>query len=220
MTAAIGSADVSIRLARVRERIATAGRDPAEVRIVAVTKGFPVSVVEAAYDAGCREFGENYANELAGKAAGLVSGHPGVVWHHLGAIQRNKVKVLSPHVGLWQAVDRFEEGVEIARHAPGAAVLVQVVLAEGPTRAGCDPGSVPGLVEALAALDLDVRGLMGVAGRTDPGRDFAALARLGASLGLDELSMGMSGDLEAAVAEGSTMVRVGTALFGARPGAR
>jgi uncharacterized pyridoxal phosphate-containing UPF0001 family protein len=140
-------------------------------------------------------------------------------WHAIGRLQRNKVRDLAPHVHLWQSVDRPELGAAIARHAPGARVLVQVGATGEEGKGGCPPEQVPGLVDALVALGLDVRGLMTV-GPTDPDADprpgFDLVAALAGRLGLAEVSMGMSGDIEAAVAAGSTMVRVGTALFGPR----
>jgi uncharacterized pyridoxal phosphate-containing UPF0001 family protein len=141
-------------------------------------------------------------------------------WHFLGPVQRNKVKALAPHVSLWQGIDREAAGAEVARRAPGAAVLVQVNLTGDPARPGCSWADAPALVERLGELGLDVRGLMGVAA---PDLEAARLQfrRLGAladTLGLAERSMGMSGDLEVAIQEGATTVRIGTSLFGARPG--
>jgi hypothetical protein len=204
-------------LAGVRARIASTGRDPAGVRIVAVTKGFGVDAVHAAVGAGLLDVGENQAQQLLAKVA---SGAPSDVrWHFLGPVQRNKVRKLAPHVALWHAVDRVEAGRAIAQHAPGAAVLVQVNLSGDPGRPGCawrDAGTLAG---DLADEGLDVRGLMGVATRDlDAARDeFRRLAARRDELGLVELSMGMTEDLEIAVEEGATIVRVGTALFGPRP---
>jgi PLP dependent protein len=185
------------------------------VRVVAVTKGFGPDAVRAARDAGLRDLGENYAAELVAKASVVEDG---VVWHFLGAVQRNKVPLLAPIVSLWQSVARESEGARIARFAPGAKVLVQVDTTGLPGRNGCPPPEVPELVGRLLGLGLDVRGLMTVAA---PGPDateaFTSVGRLADQLGLEERSMGMSDDLEAAVAAGSTMVRVGRALFGERP---
>jgi PLP dependent protein len=202
----------------VRARIARAGGDPEAVRVVGVTKGFGPDAVRAALGAGLRDLGENYAAELVAKAE--ESGpEAGAVWHFLGAIQRNKVAALAPVVGLWQSVAREAEGARIARFAPGAAVMVQMDVTGLPGRNGCRTEGVPGLVDRLRALGLDVAGLMTVAA---PGAEAAASAfgevtRLADQLGLRERSMGMSDDLEEAVAAGSTMVRVGRALFGDRP---
>jgi PLP dependent protein len=203
-------------LAAVRLRIERAGGDPDRVRVIGVTKGFGPDAVTAAWAAGLRELGENYAPELVAKAHGAPAG---TVWHFLGAVQRNKVAQLAPLVGLWESIARPEEGARVARFAPGAAVLVQVDTTGLPGRNGCAPDAVPGLVARLREQGLDVRGLMTVAA---PGEDaarsaFASVARLADGLGLEERSMGMTADLEAAVAAGSTMVRVGRALFGERP---
>jgi uncharacterized pyridoxal phosphate-containing UPF0001 family protein len=186
--------------------------------VIGVTKGFGPDAVRAARRAGLADLGENYAAELVEKAA-ADHGDDEVVWHFLGAVQRNKVAQLAPLVGLWQSVARETEGARIARFAPGARVLVQVETTGLPGRNGCAPGEVEVLVPRLADLGLDVRGLMTVAA-PDPAaaRDaFESVGRLADRLGLEERSMGMSDDLEAAVAAGSTMVRIGRALFGARP---
>jgi uncharacterized pyridoxal phosphate-containing UPF0001 family protein len=202
-------------LAAVRERIARAGGDPDRVRVLAVTKGFGAEAVTAARAAGLCELGENYGAELLAKAPGP----PGTRWHFLGTVQRNKIRVLAPLVDVWQGVTRFVEGERIARESPGAAVLVQVDYTGQPGRNGCVPDDVPALVGSLSGLDLDVQGLMTVAprGADAAGEAFRSLRRLADALELPERSMGMSEDLEAAVAAGSTMVRVGRALFGDRP---
>ena len=181
-----------------------------------VTKGFGPDAARAAYDAGLRDLGENYAAELLAKAA---ASDDDVVWHFLGAVQRNKVALLAPLVGLWQSVARVAEGARIARFAPGARVLVQVDATGLPGRNGCPPGEVGDVVARLADLGLDVRGLMTVAapGPAAARAAFGAVGRLADRLGLEERSMGMTDDLEAAVAAGTTMVRVGRALFGERP---
>lgn len=209
--------DVTAALEEVRRRIETTGRLASDVRIVAVTKGFGVTAVDAAWAAGLVDFGENYAQSLLDKVGDAP---PSVRWHFLGPVQRNKVRALAPHVALWQGIDRVTAGEEVARRAPGAAVLVQVNLTGADERPGCAWADAPHLVERLRILDLDVRGLMGVASRDpdDARSQFRRMARLAHSLELFELSMGMSGDLEVAVDEGATTVRIGTALFGARPG--
>lgn len=219
----VDAAAVAERAAAVRDRIAAAGGDPAVVRLLAVTKGFGPDEVLAALGAGLVDVGENYAQELAAKAAdeAVATAEPPPRWHFIGVLQRNKVRLVADRVHLWQSVDRLALGAEIAKRAPGAAVLVQVDLAGLPGRGGCQPGEVPDLVAGLADLGLDVRGLMAV-GPPGPPEDarpgFALVARLADRLGLPERSMGMTGDLEVAVAEGATMVRVGTALFGPRAG--
>ncbi|MHB1781343.1 MAG: YggS family pyridoxal phosphate enzyme [Acidimicrobiales bacterium] len=208
--------DVRARLGVVRGRIVAAGGDPARVRVVAVTKGFGPEAARAVVEAGIADLGENYADELVAKALDVGGS---VRWHFLGAVQRNKVRRLAPSVGLWQGVDRLEEGEAIARAAPGAQVLVEVDVTGAPGRGGVEPGSVGQLVDGLCHLGLDVRGLMTVApaGDARAGEAFALVARLVADLGLAEASMGMSDDLEDAVANGSTMVRIGRALLGPRP---
>ncbi|HVC70784.1 MAG TPA: YggS family pyridoxal phosphate enzyme [Acidimicrobiales bacterium] len=219
---------VAARVADVRRRIGEAGRDPDAVRLVAVTKGFDGSAVTAALAAGVHDIGENYAAELSSKAASLGD-HPGIAtdgglhlrWHFLGAIQRRRVAELAPLVVCWHTLARVVEGESIARRAPGARVFVEVEVSGLPGRNGCAPEAVPRLVRALEGLELDVRGLMVVAppGPAEVARTaFRTTARLAADLGLRELSMGMSGDLEVALEEGTTMVRMGRALFGPRPG--
>ncbi|MDP9070555.1 MAG: YggS family pyridoxal phosphate-dependent enzyme [Actinomycetota bacterium] len=204
---------VAERLARVRARIASAGGDGRSVTLVAVSKGTGTDEVVAARDAGIADFGENYAQELLAKQA-LVDG--GLRWHFLGAVQRRKVRRLAPVVHLWQSVDRQAAGREIARHLPEGRVLVQVNVTGAPGRNGCTWEEAPALVERLRDDGLDVRGLMCVGPEDDPRPQFRRLAVLARRLELPEVSMGMSGDLEIAVQEGATMVRVGTALFGPR----
>ena len=223
---ALTSDHVAGRAAEVRDRIAGAGGDVGRVRVVAVTKGFGPEAVAAAAGAGLLDVGENYAQELVAKAEALAGrdreegGAQEVRWHMLGTVQRNKVRRLAPLVALWQAVDRVAAGEAIAGHAPGAAVLVEVTLAGGAHRGGCAEGQVPALIAALGDLGLDVRGLMAVGppGPPEGARaGFRRLAKMAADLGLPELSMGMTDDLEVAVQEGATMVRVGRGLFGPRP---
>jgi uncharacterized pyridoxal phosphate-containing UPF0001 family protein len=214
---------VASRVADVRRRIEAAGRDPATVRLVAVTKSFSVDAVTAALAAGVTDIGENYAAELLSKAtvlAGAAGKGPSPQWHFLGAVQRRRVRDLAPVVGCWHTLARAVEGEAIAARAPGARVLVEVELSGQPGRNGVAPSAVPGLVASLAGLGLDVAGLMVVAppGPPDTARHaFRTTARLAQDLGLAELSMGMSGDLDIALQEGSTMVRVGRSLFGDRP---
>ncbi len=208
------SDEVGARLAAVRRRIGSAGGDPDVVKVVAVTKGFGPEAVAAAHGVGLTDIGENYAQELLAKAPGP----PGTRWHFLGAVQRNKVRALAPVVGVWQGVARQAEGERIALHAPGATVLIQVDCSGRPGRNGCCPDDVPALAAALSALDLDVQGLMTVAPpeAEEAKRVFGVVGQLADALGLPERSMGMSDDLELAVAAGSTMIRIGRGLFGAR----
>jgi hypothetical protein len=219
---------VAARLAAVRDRIAAVG-DPDAVTVVAVTKGFGPEAVAAALAAGVADLGESYAPELVAKSAAVdasgapAAGRPSPRWHFVGRLQSNKVRRVAATVHLWQSVDRPALVTELVRHAPGAAVLVQVNVSGEEQKGGCPPAATADLVASARAGGLDVRGLMCVAA---PGGDEAArpgfrlLRALADDLGLAERSMGMSGDLEAAVEEGSTMVRVGTALFGTRPGPR
>jgi pyridoxal phosphate enzyme (YggS family) len=208
------------RLAVVRQRIAEAGGDPQAITLVAVTKGFGPEVALAAAGAGLLDLGENYAQELVAKAPVLADAGHRVRWHAIGRLQRNKVRSLASVVSLWQTVDRIDLGLEIARRAPGAAVLVQVNVSDEPQKGGCAPADATELVGRLADAGLDVQGLMTV-GRTGTPQEasggFELLSRLADRLALPVRSMGMSGDLEVAVAAGSTMVRVGGALFGPRP---
>jgi len=214
----VSADDVVAGLARIRSRIEASGRDPETVTIVAVSKGLPPDVVTAGVQAGLRDFGENYAADLATK----VDASPGlrVRWHFIGGVQRRQVRTIAPFVALWHGVDRIEEGTEIARFTPGARVLVQVNLTAEPQKGGCRPGEARVLVDGLRGEGLDVRGLMtiGPAGEPEGARPaFRALTRLADELALPERSMGMSGDFDVAVQEGATIVRIGTALFGPRP---
>ncbi|MCU1496521.1 MAG: hypothetical protein JWM47_474 [Acidimicrobiales bacterium] len=214
-------AAIAARVEQLWNRVADAGVDPASIDLVAVTKGFGPEVALAAADAGLLELGENYAQELVAKAPVLAAAGAGPVrWHAIGRLQRNKVRSLAPIVALWQSVDRLEIGAEIAKRAPGAAVLVQVNVSDEPQKGGCPPDAVADLVAALSDAGLAVRGLMTV-GRTGPAAEarsgFALLRRLADDLDLPVRSMGMSGDLDIALREGATMIRVGSALFGPRP---
>jgi len=214
--------DLPGRVAAVRDRIAQAGGDPQAVRLVAVTKGFDAGVVREALDAGLEDIGESYVQELVGKATelGQSADERGLRWHFVGRLQRNKVRKAAPYVSLWHSVDRLALGVAIARFAPGVAVLAQVNASGEATKGGCEPSMAPALVDGLIDLGLDVRGLMTIApaGPAEGARPaFRALRDLAQRLGLAELSMGMSDDLEVAVQEGATMVRVGRDLFGPRP---
>ncbi|MCU0271252.1 MAG: YggS family pyridoxal phosphate-dependent enzyme [Acidimicrobiales bacterium] len=213
---------IGVHVAAVHERIRRAGGDPARVGLVAVTKGFGVDVVRAALAAGLVELGENYAQELLAKHAELdaLPAPSGPRWHFIGRLQRNKVRQLAPLVSMWHTVDRVELGQEIARRAPGARVLVQLNLSGEPQKGGCEPGEAAALVARLRSLDLDVAGLMGVAPMGEPEAarpGFRLLVGLADELGLPERSIGMSADLEVAVEEGATLVRVGRGLFGPRP---
>lgn len=213
--------EVAVRLAELRERIAASGRDPASVRIVAVTKGHGPEVCAAAVANGLVDLGESYAQELEGKAAAPALAGSDVRWHFVGVLQGRRVRPVAGLVHLWQSVDRPRLVAEIARWAPRARVLVQVALSGEPGKAGCGWEDVPALVVDAERAGLTVEGLMGV-GPTTGGPEaarpgFRRLRRLAEDLGLGTVSMGMSGDVPVALAEGATMLRVGTALFGPRP---
>jgi pyridoxal phosphate enzyme (YggS family) len=207
---------VAERLGAVRSRIVAAGGS--NVRVVAVTKGFGPDAIEAAVAAGCRDIGENYAQELIAKLPEVRG--PAPVVHFVGHLQTNKVKHLAPVVDVWQSVDRLAAVEALSRHAaPGATVMVQVNVADEPQQGGCAPADAADIVAAACDVGLKVTGLMAIgrAGGSEAARPgFRTLRRLVDDLGLTECSMGMTDDLEAAVEEGSTMVRVGTALFGPR----
>ncbi len=227
----IDAATVRERLAVLRARVAAAG-GTAEVEVLAVTKGHPAVVVPLALAAGLEQLGENYAQELLAKATSVGADvEPTPRWHFIGQLQTNKVRLIAPHVTLWQSIDRAELVSEVARRAPGAHVLIQVnpaLSAGAPVRAmggraagkgGCSPEQVRELLSLAEGAGLEVEGLMTV-GPTDPDTDarpgFELVRALVDRLGLARCSMGMSDDLEVAVSCGSTMVRVGTALFGPR----
>lgn len=215
---------VAARLADTRARIEAAGGGP-EVRILAVTKAFGPDVVDVAVDAGCRAIGENYAQELVAKRD-TIAAHSGLGVHFIGQLQTNKVRQLAGLVTVYETVDRVKLAREIAKRAPGAAIMVQVDTSaltgdEADGKGGCPIAELDELVDSIASLDLDLRGLMTV-GPTEGGPaaatpGFVAVRAAVDRLGLGECSMGMSGDLEVAVECGSTEVRVGTALFGSRP---
>ena len=213
--------EVAERVTQVRARIAHAGGDPATVTLVAVTKGFGPEAVVAALRAGVVDVAESYAQELVGKAAALsaVALDREPCWHFVGRLQTNKVARLAPLVGVWQSVDRSELVHRLSRRVPSARVLVQVDVTATSGRGGCAAKEVAALVAGARQGGLEVGGLMAVgpAGPPEGARSsFRLLASLADDLGLVERSMGMSGDLEVAVEEGSTMVRVGRALFGPR----
>jgi len=207
-------------LSDVHARITRAGGDVNAITVVAVTKDFGPEAVNAALDNGLVDVGENRADQLVAKA-GAITGD--LRWHYLGRVQRNQVRKIAAHVTLWQAVDRVAAGEEIAKRAPGAAVLVQVNISGEPQKHGARSEEVPSLVEDLVGLGLDVRGLMAV-GPTGPPEaarpGFKALVALADRIDLPVRSMGMTDDLEVAVQEGSTMLRIGRGLFGPRPEGR
>lgn len=207
---------IGARLETVRERIADAGGDPEAIRIVTVTKGRSSETARAALLAGLGDLGENYAQELAGKARAV----PGADWHFIGTLQANKVRRLAPHVRLWQSVDRSRLLGEIARHSPGAEILVQVAERAVPGRGGCEPALARRLVAEAADLGLCPMGLMSMALPGHPGevrRQFRLVRSLADELALPIRSMGISEDFPLAVAEGANLLRLGRILLGDRP---
>lgn len=216
-SAAVDHAEVAARLARVRELIADAGGDPATVTVLAVTKGFGPDAVRIALDLGLTAVGESYAQELADKAAEVGAGPE---WHFIGRLQTNKVRSVADVVSCWQSIDRASLADEIAKRAPGGRVLVQVNATGEARKGGCAPVDVRGLVDRATDHGLTVEGLMAMGVHGDDAateRAFRHVADLTDDLGLRVRSMGMSGDLALAIRAGSTMVRVGSALFGPRP---
>jgi len=205
------------------------GRIPPGVTLIAVSKSKPVEAVREAYGAGQRDFGENYAQEWRDKALAL-SDLPGLTWHFIGTLQSNKVKYLTgsgpeaPRAAWIHTVDRLPLAVEISKRSSRLGqttrVLIEVNLAGESSKSGCPPAAVPALAEAVLELEgLELRGLMAIPPpEGDPRPHFARLRgmRDALDLGLPDLSMGMSSDYEAAIAEGATLVRVGTAIFGER----
>jgi pyridoxal phosphate enzyme (YggS family) len=190
-----------------------------------VSKAHPEEAVRAAYAAGLRVFGENYAQELARKAAALEDLRD-VRWRFIGHLQRNKIKLIERANATVDTVDslRLAEAISSRAAARDTTVelLLQVNVGGEAQKSGCTAQEVPALVDAVRALpNVELRGLMTVAPHYDDPDEarpvFAALREIAAAHGLPELSMGMTHDLEAAVLEGATMLRIGTALFGPRP---
>ena len=219
-------------LQHVRARIATAcqraGRGVEEVTLLAVSKTFGADAVRAAAAAGQRAFGENYIQEGVEKIAALRD--LGLMWHCIGPIQSNKTRLVAEHFDWVHTVDRLKIAERLSAQRPADRpplnVCIQVNIDGGANKSGVAPGEALALARAVAALpQLNLRGLMSI---PEIAPDFEAARAVHASaralfdqlnadgLGLDTLSMGMSDDLEAAIAAGSTMVRVGTAIFGSR----
>ncbi len=204
------------RLAAVRSGL------PPSVTLVAVSKTQPAEAVREAYAAGQRDFGENYAQEWRAKADALAD-LPDLRWHFIGGLQTNKVKYLAGRVACVHTVDRVELARELSRRHAALGARVQVLLEVNvggeASKEGCAPADVPALAAAVRALPaLELLGLMCIPPvEDDPRPHFRRLHELRDALGLAQLSMGMSADWPVAVEEGSTFVRVGTAIFGARP---
>lgn len=224
---------IASNLAQVRARIeraaVAAGRDPAAVKLVAVSKTKGAELVREAHAAGQRAFGENYAQELAAKAEALAD-LPGVEWHFIGHLQTNKARVVAAHAHVVHTVDSValarELGKRVAKlgRAAPLPVLIEVSVAGEAQKAGAAPSDIDEVMRAVAEQpSLALRGLMTVPPADDldaARRVFDTLVSLrnlhGGVRALPELSMGMSHDLEVAIACGATIVRVGTAIFGAR----
>jgi len=208
--------DIAERLARVRQQIEDAGGS--DVEVLAVTKGHDAAAIVAASAVGLTAIGENYAQELVAKVSGMTLD---VAVHFIGQLQSNKVRQIAPLVDVYETVDRPALITEIAKRAPSARVLIQVDTTGDPGKGGCRPADAARLVDQSAAAGLVVDGLMTV-GPTDGGADaarpgFRTVRRMCDDLGLTTCSMGMTDDFVVAVQEGSTRVRLGSALFGMRP---
>ena len=211
--------NVGDNLRAVRQRIERAGGDPASIAIVAVTKGFGIDVCQAALDAGLNVLGENRVQEGVEKMEVIK----GAEWHLIGHLQTNKVKLAAGRFALIQSVDSAHVAEALARINVEQKVLVEVNVAREAHKTGADPAEAGAVIDAVGEM-LDLQGLMAMgpaAGDPRPAFDElrtmrnAAEQRLGKALPI--LSMGMSGDFEVAVAAGSTMLRLGTVLFGSRP---
>ncbi|MBZ8139358.1 YggS family pyridoxal phosphate-dependent enzyme [Rubrivivax gelatinosus] len=227
---------ISSNLQEVKRRIAAAanaaGRDAQSVTLLAVTKTFPAADVRAAFAAGQTAFGENYVQEALAKIGELSDLRPQLEWHLIGPLQSNKTRPVAEAFDWVHSVDRLKIAQRLAEQRPAwlppLQLCLQVNVSGEHSKSGCAPAELPALAHAVAALPAErvrLRGLMAI---PEPAADPAAqraplaqlrelMARLNADgLGLDTLSMGMSADLEAAVAEGATLVRIGTAIFGRR----
>jgi len=216
---------------RVARAARAAGRDPASIAVLAVTKTFAPEAVRAAHALGLRAFGENYVQEAVAKMDATAD-LAGIEWHLIGPLQGNKANVAAARFAWVQTIDRLKIAERLARARPEALppldVCVQVNISAEASKSGVAPAEALPLARAVGGLPrLRLRGLMGIAEPTeDSARQRAQFRRLrecldacrAAGLAVDTLSMGMSDDLEAAIAEGATMVRVGSAIFGPRGG--
>lgn len=224
-------------LHQVRERIAAAavrcGRAPEEITLLAVSKTKPASAVAEAVAAGQRAFGENYVQEGVEKIAALTT-EGDLQWHFIGPLQSNKSRLVAEHFAWCHTVDRLRIAQRLddqrPAHLPPLNVLIQVNISDENSKSGIMLEAVPALAAAIAALPrLSLRGLMAIpAPEQDYSRQLAVCQQMASAFhalqrdypAIDTLSLGMSDDMEAAIAAGSTMVRIGTALFGARDYAR
>jgi len=228
----IGPQNLTLHVNHVRSRIRSAaiaaGRDPESITLVAVTKAKTAESVRLAATAGVTDFGENYLQEAQAKMDQLADLQ--LKWHFIGSIQSNKTRVIAERFDWVQSVDRFSVARRLSEqrpfHAPPLNVCIQVALVPEPTKGGVAPEELATLAAAIAALPrLKLRGLMCVPPpQANAAAERAVFASLrmaledlnAGGLKLDTLSMGMSGDFESAIAEGATLIRIGTALFGAR----
>ncbi|WP_236217663.1 YggS family pyridoxal phosphate-dependent enzyme [Pseudomonas rhodesiae] len=210
---------------RIRAAAEAVQRDPDSVHLLAVSKTKPAQAVREAYAAGLRDFGENYLQEALSKQVELTD--LPLSWHFIGPIQSNKTRAIAEHFAWVHSVDRLKIAQRLSEQRPAELpplnICIQVNVSGEASKSGCTPADLPALANAISALPrLTLRGLMAIPEPTDnrAAQDaaFATVRDLQASLNLplDTLSMGMSHDLESAIAQGATWVRIGTALFGAR----
>jgi pyridoxal phosphate enzyme (YggS family) len=217
--------NISTLAERIRNAAQAAQRDPASVGLLAVSKTKPAGDLRDAYAAGLRDFGENYLQEALGKQAEL-SDLP-LIWHFIGPIQSNKTRAIAENFAWVHSVDRLKIAQRLSEQRPAELpplnICIQINVSGETSKSGCTPQDLPALAKAIAGLpSLRLRGLMAIPEPTqntdEQNAAFAAVRTLQDQLNLplDTLSMGMSHDLEAAIAQGATWVRIGTALFGAR----
>lgn len=210
---------------RIQTATQAAHRPENSVQLLAVSKTKPAEALREAYAAGLRDFGENYLQEALGKQLELAD--LPLIWHFIGPIQSNKTRAIAEHFDWVHSVDRLKIAQRLSEQRPAELpplnICIQVNVSGEASKSGCTPDDLPALAAAISALPrLKLRGLMAIPEPTDDRVEqdaaFAAVQKLQASLDLplDTLSMGMSHDLESAIAQGATWVRIGTALFGAR----
>ena len=210
---------------RIRAAADAVQRDASSIHLLAVSKTKPAQAVRDAYAAGLHDFGENYLQEALGKQADLTD--LPLSWHFIGPIQSNKTRAIAENFAWVHSVDRLKIAQRLSEQRPADLpplnICIQVNVSGEASKSGCTPADLPALARAISALPrLKLRGLMAIPepteDRTEQDAAFAAVRDLQASLNLplDTLSMGMSHDLESAIAQGATWVRIGTALFGAR----
>jgi len=205
---------------RIQAAVARSGRRRDEITVIAVTKKFPAKFIREAYDLGLREFGENYVQEFEGKHPELADLRE-ARFHLIGHLQSNKARKAAELFDCVQTVDTVKLAERLSQ-AKAMDVMVEVKLSPEQAKAGAAPEALAELIEGVRALPaLRLRGMMTMPPWSENAEDsrpyFSELRRLGEKHGLRELSMGMSHDLEVAIEEGATMIRVGTALFGPRP---